>query len=346
MNSGYKELLQQVQKDKPHFRDLHIVRFYSSYLAISERKVIAMIDPYMSYCPLVESLYKNIKFNHNHKEIKAMIKKGIQEKIKKFGHFTENREVIKNDIAVPYGASEMLMYAMRKKFIDAAVVVCEGAGTVIVDKPEIIQGIGARMHSVFFTTPINGIMNKLKDNGCHILSSCASIDQLEGVKKAASLGYKNIAVTINASMNESFSLLRQIEKSLNISIISLAICTTGINQQRIKEISKYADLAWSCASTSLREVIAQRAIVQVSKKIPVFVLTKKGLSFLSCYSSEKELIQNLDLNKQHIICNKGDIHVAEFRLAKRTDKDFVTYRPAIHFNLFLDNCLMVTGRTI
>ncbi len=38
----------------------------------------------------------------------------------------------------------MISFALRKKAIDAAVVVCEGAGTIITNKPEVVQGIGAR----------------------------------------------------------------------------------------------------------------------------------------------------------------------------------------------------------
>ena len=328
---GYKELLAQIQKDKPYLTDLHIVRFYSSYVIISKGKVIGMTDPCMRYCPLAEFLYKNLGSKDNLEGIKDMIREVVEEKIQKFGHFTENRELIRNTIAVPYGASEMLMYAMQNKFIDAAVVVCEGAGTVIVDRPEIIQGIGARMNGVFFTTPINKIISKLKTDRCHVVSSSASINQLEGVKKAASLGYKNIAVTINASMEEPFSLFRQVEESLKVSLTSLAICTTGINQARIKEISEYADLAWSCASSNLREIIAPDAILQVSKKIPVFVLTKKGLDFISRYSSDQKLIENLSLNKQYIICNNGNgkslkmgkfnVFVSEAKLPVRDKKE-------------------------
>ena len=333
MYLGYRELLQQIQKDKLYFKDLHIIRFYSSYVAISEGKVISITEPYMSYCPLVESLYRNIgRFNH-HQDVKDTIMKAVEEKIHKFGHFTKNRELIRNDIAVPYGASEMLMYAMRKKIIDAAVIVCEGAGTVIVNKPEVIQGIGARMNGVFFTTPIGKIISELEKYGCHVVFSRAAINQIEGVKKAVSLGYKRIAVTINASMEESKSLsvLREIEGSRDVLVTSLAVCATGINEEKIKELSEYADLVWSCASSELREIIACRAIVQISKKIPVFVLTKKGLEFLSGYSSNKKFIRNLILDKQYIISNdregksikmgRFNVYITESSLPVRDEKE-------------------------
>ncbi|MCP4651878.1 MAG: DUF2099 family protein [Candidatus Omnitrophica bacterium] len=303
MNLGYKKLLNDLRLKKPYFNDLHIVRFYSSYVAISNGKVIAITDNNMTYCPLAKSLYKNLNFTDDNCDIKKLITEAIEEKIKKFGHFSKNRELIRSDIAVPYGASEMLMYAMRKKAIDASVVVCDGAGTVIVDKPELVQGIGARMNGLFFTTPIYEIIEELKKHGCHIVSFRAAINQLEGVKKAISLGHKNVAVTMNVAMEESFSMFRDIEKQHNINLTLLAVCATGASESRVNEIGKYADLVWSCASSKLREVIAQCAVVQVSKKIPVFVLTKKGLDFLSRYSSDEALIQDLDLSQQYIISN-------------------------------------------
>jgi len=53
------------------------------------------------------------------------------------------------------------MYAMRKNVIDSAVLVCDGAGTVIVNRPEIVQGIGARMNGLFYTTPIKNMIVRL-----------------------------------------------------------------------------------------------------------------------------------------------------------------------------------------
>ncbi len=229
--------------------------------------------------------------------------KSVSSKISRFGYFTNRRELFRKDIAVPYGASEILMYALRKKCIDAAVIVCDGAGTVIVNKPELVQGIGARMNGLFYTSPIQGVVRRLEKAGSHVVFQNGGIDQIKGVEKAASLGYKNVAVTINASMDESFSKLKKVEKNCGISLTSLAICTTGINKDRIREIGKYADLVWSCASEEIRTIIGKKAILQLSRKIPVFVLTKKGLDLISSYSSRKGLVKSLDLTKQYVIAS-------------------------------------------
>jgi putative methanogenesis marker protein 8 len=319
MNITIKRLLNQIGDGKyingSYCKDLHIIRFYSSYVVISNGRVIKVTNPCMTYCPLAGFLYKNINLSGNPSLIKEVIKRAIESKISEFGYFTEKRELFSKDIAIPYGASEILMYALKKKSIDAAVVVCDGAGTVIVNKPEIVQGVGARMNGIFYTSPIQGIIRKLEKTGSHVISQDGTIDQIKGIGKAASLGYKNIAVTINASMDVPVSMLRKIENDFKISLTSLAVCTTGLNRNRIQEIGKYTDIVWSCASKELRMVIGKKAIIQLSKKIPVFVLTKKGLDLVSNYSSHKALIKNLDLSKQYIIaggCKGKKIKMGNF----------------------------------
>ena len=302
-----KRLLKQVRDikhvKKTYNEDLHVIRFYSSYIVISNGRVIEVTNPYMAYCPLAGFLYKNINLSNNPSLIKKAIIQSIESKISEFGYFTGRRELLRKDIAIPYGASEILMYALRGKSIDASVVVCDGAGTVIVNKPEVVQGIGARMNGIFYTSPIQGIIRKLKKTGSHVISQDGTIDQIKGIEKAASLGYKNIAVTINASMDVPASMLRKMESDFKISLTSLAVCTTGLNRDRIQEIGRYTDIVWSCASDQLRKIIGKKAILQLSRKIPVFVLTKKGLDLVSSYSSQKAYIKSLDLSKQYIIAS-------------------------------------------
>jgi len=319
MNITIKRLLNQIGDVKyikrACYRDLHIIRFYSSYVVISNGRVIEVTNPCMKYCPLAGFLYKNINLSGNPSLIKRAIKRAIESKISEFGYFTEGRELFSKDIAIPYGASEILMYALKEKSIDVAVVVCDGAGTVIVNKPEIVQGVGARMNGVFYTSPIKGIIRRLEKMGSHVVFRDGTIDQIKGIRKAASLGYKNIAVTINASMDVPLDMIRKIESDFKITLISLAVCTTGLNRNRIQEIGKYTDIVWSCASKELRMVIGKKAIMQLSRKIPVFILTKKGLNLVSNYSSHKAFIKNLDLSKQYIIaggCKGKKLKIGNF----------------------------------
>lgn len=328
-----EKLLKQIRINRSSFEDLHITRFFSSFVAVSEGKVVKVTDPYLKYCPLASLLYDGIRKlkDSDLRLVKEEILKAVQEKIFKFGYFTERRELYRNDISVPYGASEMLMYAMRKRIIDAAVVVCDGAGTVIVNTPEIVQGIGARMNGLFLTSPIKKTIEKLLKANCHVVSPEADIEQIKGVEKAIESGYKNIAVTINGYMGENLSKLKEMETDNNVNIISLVVCATGVTKKRIQEIGEYADLVWSCASKELREIIGKKAVLQLSKAIPVFVLTGKGLGLVNGYSSDDRLLKTLDLRNQYLISAKPggikirignfDAYLSETKLPIRSVKE-------------------------
>ncbi|MBN1872406.1 MAG: DUF2099 family protein [Candidatus Omnitrophica bacterium] len=305
MDSALKKLIRSLSETRPRRKDAHILRFYSSYVLICDGKAIEATYPKMSYCPLAAALYKGIDRVKDKDGLMQAILQAVNSKIAKSGHFTGQRELSQSNISIPYGASEMLMYALRKKVLDAACVVCDGAGTVIVAKPDIVQGIGARMNGLFYTSPILKVITRLEKTGSHVVFKKASIDQVEGVKRAAKLGYKKIAVTVNASMDESFKRLREIERGAGISLTILAVCTTGISKEKVREIAGYADLVWSCASSAIRSIIGPMSVIQLSKKIPVFVLTKKGTEFVSSYSSDEKALKNLDLRRQYMIAASG-----------------------------------------
>ena len=67
-----------------------------------------------------------------------------------------NRVLELDEKPVSFGASEILMDAMAEGLVDAAVVVCEGAGTVVVARPEVLQAVGAHMTGLIKTEPIKG----------------------------------------------------------------------------------------------------------------------------------------------------------------------------------------------
>lgn len=325
------EIFQELKIKKEDYNDLHITRKFSSLAAISNGSVISMTDPWMKHCLLFDRL--NLKINDVDKDlIKKSIKQAIEEKIEKFGSFTARRELEREDIAVPYGASEMMMYAIKKGGIDAAVTVCDGAGTVISDSPSLIQGIGARMNGLFYTTPIPAVIEGIEDKkGIVVFPDTARIDQIAGIKKAAEKGYKKIAVTINGFMDDDISCISMIEKEYGINAVSIIVCTTGISKKRIEHITRWSDLIWSCASGEVREIAGRLSILQISLGIPVFVLTQKGLDFTANYSSEPDLIRGLALNGQYLISGQfkgvslkmGDIftYLSKSNLPVRSKKE-------------------------
>ncbi|MFH1387490.1 MAG: DUF2099 family protein [bacterium] len=272
-------------------RDFHIMKYFSSQVMISGGKVIEVSEPTLTHCPLARHLYKGFAgLKGDDKEaLKRAIKEAIESKIRDFGLFTGKRKLISNEVAIPYGASEMMMFALKKKMIEAAVVVCEGAGTVITDRPEVVQGIGARLNSLVVTTPIRGIQKELKRLGCRIVSRKGMIDQVAGVEAAIKTGYKKIAVTISGAAAGDLKKLCCLEKESGAAITTLVVCTTGVGADKIAVIGEYADLVWSCASSGVREALEPIAKLKLSRSIPVFVLTDRAAEFVSVFPADLPL---------------------------------------------------------
>ncbi|MBD3426849.1 MAG: DUF2099 family protein [Candidatus Omnitrophica bacterium] len=305
-----RELIEKTRRDIPSCGDLHLVRFFSSFVTVSAGKVIGVTKPYLRYCPLAGHLYTDLRRagERNPDAVRELIKKAVESKIQKFGFFTPKRVFHGNSIAIPYGASEMMMFAMRKGIIDSAVIVCDGAGTVIVDRSEMVQAIGARMNGLFFTSRIDEVADRLLSEDCRIVFPDASIDQLQGVERAAELGYRKIAVTVNALMDEDLEKIKKIEKKHGAAVTVLSICTTGASPKEVDWIGEHSDIVWSCASERVRSVIGKKATLQISRKIPVYVLTRKGLDLIAGYCGRPDAIRQLDITKQYLIAakNSGD----------------------------------------
>jgi putative methanogenesis marker protein 8 len=293
---------------KPASRDKHILRYFSSFITVSAGRVVHITEPKLTFCPLACHFIKEFKNarRSNGKPIKQIIKKAIESQIKEYGFYTGKRLLLMSDITVPYGASEILMCALKKKTIDAAVIVCDGAGTVITDNGDLVQGIGAKMNSLFQTSPIQKTMSRINKLGGHVVSESAAIDQAKGVERAIQMGYKNIAVTVNGySSLDSLIRVRKHEKKHKVRITILVVCTTGINKKQALQIKKHADMVWACASQEIRSIVGRKAVLQLSKPIPVFVLTGKGLELTAAYEHGGALLNSLELNKQYLISNES-----------------------------------------
>jgi putative methanogenesis marker protein 8 len=294
------EILEKLNIKLEDYDDLHITRNFSSFIAVSQGKIVAMTDPVMTHCPLFSMLYRSP--GEGEEEIKISIRTAVESKIRQFGSFTHMRSFHYHNIAVPYGASEMMMYALRQGFIDATITVCDGAGSVITSSPSLVQGIGARMNGLFYTTPIREVLDSIKKfGGIAAFPKSAKIDQVGAVETAVQKGYKKIAVTINGFTNEDASRIIDIEKNYGVQTVKIFVCTTGISQERIEHILKYGDIIWSCASGSVREKIGSRSLLQITTGIPVFVLTQPGLRFASAYCGDPNTLQELDTDKQYLI---------------------------------------------
>ena len=281
--------------------DFHVSRMFSSLVAISNGDVIAVSEPYMAYCPLAASLYGRDALP-DRSEVVAGIRYAVSEKVRGFGYYTGSRELCTNRIAIPFGASEMMMRAMQKGEIDAAVVACEGTGTVIAADPDLVQGIGARMNGLFHTSPIPETISRIEKSSGHVVfPDTAWINQRAGLERALEMGFEKIVVTVNAFQEESLSEIRKVANRAGKSAVIMGICTTGIDEERARELAEEADLVWSCASDEVREICGAKARIQVTTKIPVFVMTDRGISFFAAYATRPDTLLDLDPGAQYLI---------------------------------------------
>ncbi len=284
-------------------QDLHVLKYFTSFISVSGGKVIHVTEPALAFCPLASHLYPSCREGQGGDSwvLRGFIKDAIESKIRDFGYFTGERKFFADQKRIPYGASEMISTALKKEFIDSAVIVCEGAGTVITDHSDLVQGIGARMNTLLMTSPISGILKKLYDSGVCILSDTGRIDQMEGVREAVKRGGQKIAVTVSGVQSTLLPQIREIEKESGAQIYCLSVCTTGIEPEQIELIRKYSDLVWSCASGEVRKCIGKEALIQLSELIPVFVLSEKGLRFTQAYGDAPELLSGLKPDRQYLI---------------------------------------------
>jgi putative methanogenesis marker protein 8 len=189
----------------------------------------------------------------------------------KFGQFTEDRKVLDFNKYVPFGASEIIMEALKADLLDAAVLVCDGAGTVITSAPEIVQGVGGRMSGLMYTKPRENVIGRLQREDAIVLDAeTARIDALNGAKRALKT-YKRIAVTVTAS--EEVEELKRLSPNITVFVVH----TTGITPEQA-EYARKGDIVWGCASKHTREIVGPHALVQLGVGIPVFVLTERGLN--------------------------------------------------------------------
>lgn len=236
-------------------------------VVVKDGEVVEVGEVELEWCPLIEKLSGVQKITSEE------VKKNVESKIRDYGMFTAKRQLLGRDTFVAFGASEILMSGLRSGFIDATVTVGDGAGTVISNNPELVQGIGGRMSGLVETEPIEDVISGIQKLGGTVFDTkTASIDPVGGVKKAAELGFKKIAVTVADSITAK--KLREIEVELCLDLIVIAVHTTGASREEAQSLLENSDLVTGCASKSIRELA--KPIVQVAAAIPLFAITKKG----------------------------------------------------------------------
>ncbi len=246
----------------PHIMEL----LGKTRVVVKDGKVIEVGEPEVEWCPLFAKI-RGIK-----KITPEEVKKNMEFRISDFGMFTEKRRLELEDF-VGFGASEVMMTGLSRGLIDTTVTACEGAGTVISNNPTLVQGMGGRMSGLVETEPIDAIINGIQERGGIVLDpSTAKMDPVAGVKKAAELGYKKIAVT--AAFAETAKELRKLEAELGLDLIVIGVHVTGLNREEAESLVENSDIVTSCASKPIRDIV--KPLAQVGTAVPLFALTQKG----------------------------------------------------------------------
>jgi len=262
-----------------HIKGEHEIYCCGARVQISKKGVKVLTKPLIEYCPLHEAMYGTKNINAE------SVRKSVEMKIAGYGFCCENR-LFSAEPVVAYGASEMMHIWLEKKLIDCAVVVCEGAGTVITANGNLVQAIGARLTGIVKTSPIPGIIKKIEADGGFILDKAnARIDQVEGVKKAFNLGFKHVAVSIAGFQAKAMSEIRKFQTDEKSDILIFSVCNTCVDNADVTHIAK-ADVACASASKLLRTKIGKKALMQLGVTIPVYALTEKGKRLVLAYLAE------------------------------------------------------------
>ena len=208
----------------------------------------------------------------------------MSKKIQGFGFCCRDR-CFDPDPTVAYGASEMMNVWLERGFIDCAVVVCEGAGTVLTPNGRLVQSIGARLTGIIRTSPILETIEHVEHCGGVVLDKTdARIDQVEGVRRAFTLGFRHIAVSVAGFQARAISGIRNFEQTSNADVLVFSVCNTRVRKEDVRHVAK-ADVVCASASTILRKEIGRDALLQVGVSIPVYALTQKGKDVVLAYLS-------------------------------------------------------------
>lgn len=245
---------------------MHELLCRGARVIVEGREVHVLTEPAVSRCPYVKAAYGIDQID------KDAVKKIVEMKIRDFGFFCPHRS-LESDLAVPFGSSEMISSVMGE-LLDCAVVVCDGAGTVVTSNPSLVQGIGARMSGLLKTSPIPEVIERIRDNGGEVLEE-PRIDQVTGVRKAIEKGFKRIAVTVIGPMAREIEELRKVEERHGVRLAIFSTCNTLVSEEEVKYV-ELADVVCASASRLVVERVGRRALMQLGVHIPVFILTEFG----------------------------------------------------------------------
>ena len=269
--------------------DEHIIEAIGKCrVVVRDGKVAEVSEGRIQDCPLAKRFAMPVE------EIRPdAVAKNIEMRIQTFGMCTPDRELYSDDAFVGFGASEIISSALgeqSKVLIDAAVIACDGAGTVIVTDPRMAQGIGGRMSGLVKTVPYASVIEGIIAGGGYVLDPhTARINAVDGVELALKKGFTKPAVTV-----VSGSDAEEIKKICPDAVV-IGVHSTGSSDAEATALASHADLVTGCASKTIREICGKKALMQAGTGVPVFVLTKEGKEIL--------LRRLIDISRQLVVTN-------------------------------------------
>jgi putative methanogenesis marker protein 8 len=244
--------------------------FGKTRVVVKDGEVVEVGEPVAEWCPVFSKVAGVSKLTAEE------AKKNMEYRIREIGMFTPQRR-FDHGVFVNFGASEIMMTALRCGLIDCTVTVCDGAGTVVTDNPVLVQGMGALMSGLVETEPIPEVISKIEAMGGVVIDKeTASIDQISGLMKACELGYRDIVVSVVSPIDAG--KLRDIEKEHGINLVLIGAHLTGIKENEAAGIMGLLDIVTGCASRTVRDVV--KPLVQAGTSVPMFALTQKGKELL------------------------------------------------------------------
>ena len=236
-------------------------------VVIEDGKVVEVGEPMVKYCPLFAK-HRGIK------EITPdIVRENMEFRIKDFGMCSAGRRLRMRDF-LSYGVSELMGMAISKKMLDCAVIVCDGAGTVVVDDPDVVQGIGGRVSGIMETAPIPEVIEAIGIK--RVLDPLgAKIDQVMGAYKAEAMGYKRIGVSVALAKDAE-----AIRHELGSGAVIFAVHTTLLSEEDARTMFDHCDIVSACASRNVRAEAQKRGVMKVGNKIPIYAVTDIGRSIL------------------------------------------------------------------
>lgn len=253
--------------------DRHVIETLGKVEVVIENGEITSVgSSEMTYCPMFHAMHGVDELNEE------FIRKNINFRIEDFGMCTPDR-VVEMDDAVTVGISEILKTNMEKGNIDCVVGACDGAGTLLMTNPRVVQGVGGRVSGLISTTPIPEVIKKLEDRDSVILNpETAELNQIEGLKLALDNGYKNIAITILPSpMVEE---IRNYPVDDDVNIFIFVAHTTGIEPDNVGMLFDNADIVTACASKAISDYADKYELYYYGVKVPIFCASEDGRRLL------------------------------------------------------------------